>query len=114
MRFLVVMARTAVLCVLACSVDSVARAQEQETVKTEQRTSLPDAPQAKQTNLPLPPRRLSFHERLNIYYHSVTNAETVAGPAFGAGVNLSCVMSLRNGGRARADMAIDSLRGMDA
>ena len=101
MRFLVV-GGTALLCVLACTMDSVACTQrEQEgqlldygttkTVETKDRTPLPDTPMPKAQesypSLPLPPRRLSMHERLNIYFHSITNVETVAGPAFGAGVN---------------------------
>ena len=97
MRFLTIVAGNALLCVVAFAASSGARAQEEqlpsygtaETFGTHDRVSLPDSPKPQGTYppLPLPPRRLSFHERVNIYYHSVTNAETVAGPAFGAGVN---------------------------
>jgi len=96
MRFLTVVAGSPLLCIIAFAASSGSRAQEQqvpaygtaEVGATHDRTSLPDTPkpQGNYPPLPLPPRRLSFHERVNVYYHSVTSAETVAGPAFGAGI----------------------------
>ena len=98
MRFLTVVAGSPLLCIIAFAASSGSRAQEQqvpaygtaEVGATHDRTSLPDTPkpQGNYPPLPLPPRRLSFHERVNVYYHSVTSAETVAGPAFGAGITI--------------------------
>ena len=46
-------------------------------------SDLPDAP----GQLPKQARRLTFGERVRIYEHSITNADSVLGPAFGAGIN---------------------------
>lgn len=47
--------------------------------------NLPEAPRAQES--PIPARRLSLGDRVDLYIHSITNPDSVAGPAFGAAIN---------------------------
>jgi hypothetical protein len=98
-RWALLMAVTAVL-------SFAARAQEEQSTQegrlaasvdgqcgTEQARNsarVPDSPQAQRNSKPhyskepIPPRRLSFGERFDIYRHSISNPDSVIGPAFGA------------------------------
>ena len=80
------------LCAAAFAGDLAARAQsplapdQLAATKSQNSAQLPDAPTPTRQE-PIAPRRLSLAERVDIYRHSITSFELVAGPAFGAAVN---------------------------
>jgi hypothetical protein len=87
--------RTSVFFVLlTIALSCPARAQEERPVQPRiGERALPETPQPQKRSMPvrsreaIPPRRLSLQERFVIYRHTITNADSVVGPAFGALVN---------------------------
>jgi len=82
-------------CLLGLSLELPARAQEnplpsapasigaQADPTPAANSDLPDAPR----QLPKRARRMTFGERVQAYEHSITNVDSVLGPAFGATIN---------------------------